>query len=128
MPGPSKAGLFVYAKYLKCLANFYETVLKISAVHQSDEYVVLQSSDIQLIIHAIPQHIAKGITISSPPEPREQTALKFFFTVSSLSDARQAAAELGGEVFTEQWSSPAFHVCNACDPEGNIFQVREEIH
>ncbi len=97
-----------------------------STVHQSDDLSVLQSPDIQLIVHAIPQHIAEGITISSPPERREQTALKFFFTVPSLSDAREIAAELGGEVFTEQWSGPGFRVCNACDPEGNIFQVREE--
>jgi predicted enzyme related to lactoylglutathione lyase len=31
----------------------------------------------------------------------------------------------GGEVFTEPWEGPGFRVCNACDPEGNIFQVRE---
>lgn len=128
MSGPAKAGLFIYAKDLNHLARFYERVLRMSTVHQTDELIILQSPDIQLIIHAMPQHIADGVTISSPPVPREQTALKFFFTVPSISVARDLAVALGGEIFTEQWSGPSFHVRNACDPEGNIFQIREDIH
>ncbi|WP_299491784.1 VOC family protein [Acaryochloris sp. IP29b_bin.137] len=127
MPGPAKAGLFIYAKDFNRLARFYESILMLSFIHQSDEFIILQSPDIQLNIHAMPQHIADSITISSPPVHREQSALKFFFTVPSISAARNVAAEWGGEVFTEQWSGPGFHVCNACDPEGNIFQVREDI-
>jgi len=29
-------------------------------------------------------------------------------------------------VFSEQWQGPGFVVCNAMDPEGNVFQVREQ--
>ena len=50
---------------------------------------------------------------------------RLFFTVPSIAAARSVAAALGGEVFTEQWKGPGFTVCNAMDPEGNIFQVRE---
>lgn len=125
MSGSARAGLFIYAKDLECLAVFYESIAGMARLHQTDELVVLESPDIQLLVHIIPPHIAAGITIKSPPEYREDTALKFFFTVPSLSKARTVAARLGGEVFNESWQGPGFLVCNACDPEGNIFQVRE---
>lgn len=125
MSGPARAGLFIYAKDLGRLAAFYSLMASMDTLHQTDELAVLQSPDIQLLIHQIPPTIAVGITISSPPERREDTALKFFFTVPSLSEARTRAASLGGAVFIEQWQGPGFVVCNACDPEGNIFQVRE---
>lgn len=92
---------------------------------EKDFCATLESPDFQMVVHAIPPHIASTIVISSPPVRREQTAIKLFFTVSSLSEARATAAKLGGEVFSEQWNGPGFRVCNACDPEGNIFQVRE---
>lgn len=125
MPGPARAGAFLYAKDPERLASFYETLLPMSRAHASTELIVLQSPDIQLVVHAIPQDIASTVVIKSPPERREQTALKLFFTVSSIAEARSTAASLGGEVFSEQWDGPGFRVCNACDPEGNIFQVRE---
>jgi len=125
MPGPATSGLFVYAKHLDRLVGFYEMVLQLPVVHRSPGMAVLQSQAMQLIVHAIPPHIAEGITIASPPQRREQTALKFFFSVPSIANARHRAAQQGGEVLTEAWEEPGFRVCNACDPEGNIFQVRE---
>ena len=125
MPGPAQSGLFVYAKDLDRLANFYESILGLSRLHASEEWVVLDGQGMQLIVHAIPAPIASSIQISSPPQHREDTALKFFFTVPSIAAARAAAPALGGEVFSQQWHGPGFRVCNGCDPEGNIFQVRE---
>jgi hypothetical protein len=127
MPGPARAGALLYAKNTESLAGFYETILSMMRLHASPELIVLESPDIQLLIHAIPPHIASSIVIKTPPERREQVALKLFFTVPSLAEARSVAASLGGEVFTEQWEGPGFRVCNACDPEGNIFQVRESV-
>ena len=125
MPGPARAGLFIYANDPERMSTFYESVAGMVRLHQADELTVLESSDIQLLIHRIPPSIAAGIAIKSPPDKREDTALKFFFTVPSLAGARQKTAQLGGEVFNENWNGPGFVVCNACDPEGNIFQVRE---
>lgn len=125
MTGPARAGLFIYAVDLGRLAGFYETLLGLRRVHVTPEIVVLRSSDIQLIVHAIPAPIAARITITDPPERREMSALKFFFTVPSIAAARAQAPTLGGEILEERWSGPGFSVCNAVDPEGNIFQVRE---
>jgi len=125
MSGPARAGLFLYAKDLARLAGFYEAVLGMARLRATDDLVVLQSPDIQLVVHAIPPHIAADIVIASPPVKRENTALKFFFTVPSIADARARAMQRGGEVYTENWQGPGFVVCNACDPEGNVFQVRE---
>jgi predicted enzyme related to lactoylglutathione lyase len=127
MAGPARAGLFVYASDLERLAAFYANVAGMVRLHRAEDLVVLQSPDIQLLIHRIPPAIAAGITITSPPAKREDTPLKFFFTVASLAEARGVAAQLGGEVFSENWRGPGFVVCNAIDPEGNVFQVREAV-
>ena len=125
MAGPARAGLFIYANDMQRVAAFYVAVAGMSRLHEAEDLVVLQSPDIQLLVHRIPPAIAAGITITSPPQKREDTALKFFFTVASLAAARRMAARLGGEVFSENWQGPGFVVCNAMDPEGNVFQVRE---
>lgn len=125
MAGPAREGVFVYAKDLERLAAFYVSLLGLRRVHGDAEFVVLDGTSIQLIVHAMPPAIAASIRITSPPVRRQDTALKFFFTVPSLADARERAAALGGEVMAEVWSGPGFRVCNAMDPEGNVFQVRE---
>ena len=123
--GPARAGLFLYAKDLERVAGFYAAVLGMSPVRPSGELIVLNSPDIQLVVHAIPPAIAESITITTPPQRREDSAMKFFFTVRSIAAAGKIATELGGMVFPEQWAGPGFTVCNACDPEGNVFQLRE---
>ena len=125
MTGPARAGLFVYAKDIERVAGFYQAVAGMARLRSDEELIVLQSPDIQLLVHRIPVRYAGDIVITSPPRRREQTALKFFFSVASIAATREAAARLGGEVFTENWQGPGFVVCNAMDPEGNVFQVRE---
>lgn len=127
MSGPARAGLFIYAGDAERIARFYEAVAGMSRLHARDELIVLQSADIQLLVHQIPPQIAANIAIASPPNRRENTALKFFFTVPSLNEARSVAGMLGGEVFYENWRGPGFLACNAMDPEGNVFQVRESV-
>lgn len=127
MAGPARAGLFVYASDMGRVARFYESVAGMRRLHQSDELVVLQSADIQLLVHRIPPHVARDIVVTTPPRRREDTALKFFLTVPSLDDARSVAAALGGEVFDGHWRGPGFVACNAMDPEGNVLQLRESL-
>lgn len=123
----ASSGLFVYAKDLPRMAAFYEAVLGLVPVQPSPELVVLRAPGIELLLHAIPPHIAADIDIAVPPVPREDAALKFFFTVPSLAMAAEVAARHGGEVLAAQWQGPGFSVRNAVDPEGNIFQLREPL-
>ncbi|MEO7129246.1 MAG: VOC family protein, partial [Rhodoferax sp.] len=125
MPGPARAGLFVYAKDKDRLCRFYAEVAGMKKLNETAELTVLESGDIQLLVHNIPASIAATITITTPPARREDTALKFFFTVSSLEQARAKATALGGAIWNENWRGPGFVVCNGMDPEGNVFQVRE---
>jgi predicted enzyme related to lactoylglutathione lyase len=125
MAGPVRAGALVYAKDLARVSKFYEEVLQMRRVLDDADHHVLESPDLQLIVHAIPAHIAATIAIESPPEPREEAAIKLFFTVASFADASAVAASLGGMLYEQEWAGPGFKVRNGCDPEGNILQLRE---
>ena len=127
MPGPAAAGVLLYAKNLDALAHFYEQVLGMQELHRSAEIIVLESSVLQIVIHAIPAAIAAQVHISTPPQRRENVALKFFVTVPSMAQAQEAATRLGGQVFDESWQGPGFVVRNAMDCEGNVFQLREHL-
>ena len=127
MPGPAKAGLFIYAKDLEQVVNFYVGLLGMVRLPTDADICVLESPDIQLVIHRIPPAYAVNIAITVPPTPREDTALKFFFTVPSLAQARTLATTLGGSVAEPTWDGPGFRACNAVDPEGNILQLREPL-
>ncbi|WP_313951602.1 glyoxalase/bleomycin resistance/dioxygenase family protein [Accumulibacter sp.] len=125
MPGPAKAGALIYAKDLERLSHFYQTLLSMQVLCADREHHVIESADIQLVIHAIPPRIAARFSIATPPVPREEQSLKLFFTVPSLSGAETVAASLGGALFGQEYAGPGFKVRNGYDPEGNIFQVRE---
>lgn len=132
MPGPARAGALIYAKDLEHLSSFYQQVMLMDKIHgntdnEDAEYHVLESPDIQLVIHAIPAQLAATITLTSPPEPRENTPLKLFFTVPSLSGAASTAQRLGGQLLEPEWLGSGFRVRNGYDPEGNIFQLRESM-
>ena len=125
MPGPAHAGLFIYAKDRARLAAFYASVLGMARIRERDDLVVLESRGLQLLVHGMPREVADSIEIASPPVRRDGTAVKFFFTVPSLALAEAAITQLGGVVYPEEWTGPGFVVRNACDPEGNVFHLRE---
>jgi predicted enzyme related to lactoylglutathione lyase len=127
MAQSAKAGLFIYAKNLTNVAGFYEKLLGLARVRSTEELVILSSSDLQIIVHAMPSQVAREMDISSPPAIRDNAAYKFFYTVASISEAQAVADSLGGQVLSEQWRGPGFIVRNAVDPEGNIFQLRESV-
>jgi hypothetical protein len=125
MPGPARAGVLIYAKNLGAMSSFYEAVLSMNKFFADAEHHILESRDMQLVLHLIPPHIASTFEIAVPPEPREEQAIKPFFTVDSLVTAEHLAKQHGGKVFGQVWSGPGFQVRNAFDCEGNIFQLRE---
>ncbi|MEO8002838.1 MAG: glyoxalase/bleomycin resistance/dioxygenase family protein [Arenimonas sp.] len=127
MAGPARAGALIYAKDLSRVSEFYQQLFDMKLLKADSEHHVIESADIQLIIHAIPAHIANTISISSPPEPRSEQAIKLFFTVPSISATEKIAAAFGGSLFGDEYTGPKIKVRNGSDPEGNIFHVRENM-
>ncbi len=80
-----------------------------------------------LVIHGIPQSIADSIVITDPPIIREETPIKLFLPVSSISEARAKAPALGGKInsASTEWEAGNFRACDGFDPEGNVIQFRE---
>ena len=127
MSGPARAGLFLYAIDFVRVASFYEAMLGLARIHSDESITVLEGDGVQLVVHAIPPDIAATIVMSSPPVRRSNVALKVFFTIPSIERARLLAPSLGGALDSEEWEGRGFRVCNAVDPEGNVFQVRERL-
>lgn len=125
MPGPARAGALIYAREPGLLSHFYRTLLQMEIRSQSEQLIVLENGDIQLLVHTIPEPYIGQVVVTTPPALREQGAIKLFFTVPSLAWAEAKAADLGGGLLPQQWSGPGFVVRNAFDPEGNILQLRE---
>lgn len=127
MQDTPKPGALVFAKNLERVARFYEHLLGLSVSHEDSDHVILESTNFELIVHAIPQHIADSIAISAPPQAREETPIKLLLPVRSLSEARAAASRLGGQLGStdKEWQAGKVRVCDGCDPEGNVFQFRQ---
>lgn len=123
----TNAGAVVFAKDIVRVARFYEELFSIPAVHSERDHIVLESSQCQLVVHAIPKKIADSIEISIPPARRTETPIKLFFFVASLAEARAKAIALGGGLgpAKSEWEARGFRACDGHDPEGNVLQVRE---
>ncbi len=125
MPGPARSGVLIYAFDLDRLSVFYARLLAAAVLYEDADHQLLQSPDTQLIVHAIPAPYRDVIQIQTPPEPREEQAIKPFFSVADLAEAERLAVELGGLVLGPVWPGPGMKLRNVCDPEGNIVQLRE---
>ncbi len=125
MTQSADAGVLIYAKHLALVATFYERVLGAITLHADAEHRVLQADGAQLVIHAIPAAYAAAVEIATPPVPREEQAIKPFFTVADLAEAEQVVVETGGVIYGPIWPGPGMRVRNVCDPEGNIIHLRQ---
>lgn len=79
----------------------------------------------QLEFVQIPQEIAATISLSTPPEPREETPIKLSFEVDDIALVRELADLHGGMISAaaHEWHYEGYAFCNGFDPEGNVFQV-----
>lgn len=122
-----KTGFVIYAKDKERLADFYARTLGMAAVEDGDDYVVLESSSAQLVIHSLPADQADKIMVDTPPVPRANAAIKPSFVVKSLRLACEATIAAGGNAKSAdtQWHFRDHTVIDGCDPEGNVIQFRE---
>lgn len=120
---PSAAAV-IFVDQVDRIAAFYRGVAAMAVVHADDDHVVLEAAGFQLIVHAIPFSEGGG-TVSYPT--REEAGIKLCLPVASIDDARSVVAVLGGELWPpeREWQARGVRVCDGRDPEGNVFQLRQ---
>ena len=87
MPGPARAGALIYAREPGLLSHFYRTLLQMEIRSQSEQLIVLENGDIQLLVHAIPSR-AEGDVI---PRSVRRHAASFSATVTASCTRRPFA-------------------------------------
>ena len=119
-----KPGVVIFTGDHKRLAKFYEGMTGLTVSFTDDQITVLDSATLELVIHSIKNEPA----VSNPPRIREDGYIKPFFPVETLSEAREKAAALGGQLRppSAEWMGRGFRACEATDPDGNVIQFREE--
>ena len=118
-----RPGVVIFTGNHKRLARFYEAVAGVPVVFSDDSHTVLASETFELVLHSI----SGEWRASDPPRVREDSCIKPFFPVRKLSEAREKAAALGGQLRPEdeEWTARGFRACEAIDPDGNVIQFRE---
>jgi len=120
----------IFAVNVKNVANFYESILGLSRSAKpgdSKQDIRLCSDQDEILIHSIPTHIAKTISLTSPPVPRDETAMKPVFEVESLPSALAQVPLLGGVVTDRTYTSDGVTRQDIIDPEGNVVQIRSHL-
>jgi len=126
LPRPLQ-GLVVFAKSKALVSAFYQRTLGLEVVESEASHDLLRGKGHELLIHAIPPRYAADITLSRPPEPREDTPFKPTFVVSSLGAVRLAAEATGGVLQPDgaAWRFRGHLLLDGWDPEGNIVQFQQ---
>ncbi|MCZ8159123.1 MAG: hypothetical protein O9256_04475, partial [Rhizobiaceae bacterium] len=88
-------GLVVFAKNNKRVSAFYQQTLGLSVEESDTSHDLLRGQGYEVVVHSIPRKYAAGISISNPPEPRQETPFKPTFVVPSLAAVRIAAESTG---------------------------------
>lgn len=119
-------GLVVFAINKKKVSAFYRQTLRLHAIEEKPSHDLLQGPGIEIVIHAIPRKIAADITITRPPQVREETPLKPTFVVPDLNAVRLAATATGGwlKPAEQAWQIRGATVLDGHDPEGNVVQFK----
>ena len=120
-----RGGAVVYACDIERVGAFYAAVADLGVVSRAPDHVALERDGHRITIVAIPDAIARTITIDDPPARREETALKLSFPVADIAAARAIAAARGGVIDPpeREWEFRGERMCDGHDPEGNVIQV-----
>jgi predicted enzyme related to lactoylglutathione lyase len=117
------ASAVLYVGALAPMRDFYAQCFGLEVADDTGEVCRLTSPAWELVLVTSPA----AVPASSPPARRSATPVKLAFAVSSLAEARAAAARVGGSIADDE---TAFEYagalrCDGTDPEGNVFQVLE---
>jgi hypothetical protein len=120
-------GLVVFAKSKDKVSAFYQQTLGLTAHESEPTHDLLVGSGQEVVVHAISKRYADSIEIASPPEPREDAAMKPTFVVADLAQVRAAVKRTGGflKPVKQAWRFRGMIVLDGWDPEGNVVQFKQ---
>ena len=121
------ANLVIFAVDVNKVAAFYQAVIGVSPCPNSGDNkkdLRLCKANEEILIHSIPSHIAKTISVQSPPSPREDSAMKPIFDVESLTESLVQVSSNGGVVTKMTFTLDGQTRHDVLDPEGNVIQLR----
>jgi len=113
-------GAMLFVKDLQRMTGFYSDVIGLRPIAETrlPDWVEFHG-EAQFSLHAIPAAIAAGISIDSPPQPREQGATKLTFVVADVETTLAAIERMGLPLLRRPWGG-----VEAVDPEGNVLALR----
>ena len=122
-----RQGLVVFAKNKERVSAFYQQTLGLELRESDASYDLLQGHGYEVIIHTVPQEHSAEITVSNPPQAREETPFKPTSVVASLLAVRREVDASGGYLKpeTDSWQFRCQTVLDGWDPEGNIVQFKQ---
>lgn len=125
-PSPLQ-GLVIFAKNKDKVSEFYQQALSLKVAESDKTHDLLVGSGQEVVVHAISKAYAESIVIATPPEPRDESAMKPTFVVNDLEVVRAAAKATGGflKPLKQAWRFRGFVVLDGWDPEGNIVQFKQ---
>jgi len=118
-------GLVLYATNPDELAAFYGALFEMERADIDGSSFTLERPGIEIHVVKVPDAFARSLALTTPPDPREITPLKFSFQVDDIGQLANSAQNLGGIVRGEAWNWKSRRHQDIVDPEGNIFQVFE---
>ncbi|HWM88922.1 MAG TPA: VOC family protein [Kofleriaceae bacterium] len=116
--------IILFATDMPRMAAFYREALGLRLIEGSPEqgWVRLDAGGCEIALHAIPEPIAAGIHIETPPLPRADSPIKVALQVDDVDAARASLAERGAIMYDVRRTDGAA-LCDGLDPEGNVFQI-----
>ena len=116
--------MLIFAKDLEAMAAFYADAIGLRRRETSAPGFVemLRGSDVVLALHQVPEAIAEEITITRPPQRREDSAMKACLEVADIDATRAAVLEHGG-LADATWDWEGRRYCECADLEGNPLQL-----
>lgn len=113
----------LFAKDHRRVASFYIRVFAAQRVQEDEHHAELECDGFRLVVHRIPEPLARNVVVTIPPQRREHGALRLNFTMDDVAKGRAVARSLGGEIDDQPppWAGndTSFHL--GYDPEGNVF-------
>jgi hypothetical protein len=118
------SSLVIFSIDVGRLATFYEAILEVRPTVEPSGDIRLVGGGEEVLIHSIPQAIARNIEISSPPKARDGFPMKPVFNVDSLGEVLEVVEANGGVLTDNRFTFDGLTRHDVLDPDGNVVQLR----